>query len=120
MGKYACPCLLPLPKTTGKRTCPCHPVRVRHLIPHTITARVKERSRPSAIILRGGEQFSLPAGAGRSYHTMRMAGIPTMPGTPAPDALFERAAVFDPAGDFEAFLKQAPAKWVVYLLADAD
>ena len=27
---------------------------------------------------------------------------------------------FDPAGDFEAFLRQAPAKWAVYLFADAD
>ncbi|HEX4053043.1 MAG TPA: hypothetical protein VHX86_02135 [Tepidisphaeraceae bacterium] len=26
---------------------------------------------------------------------------------------------FDPAGDFETFLRQAPAKWVVYLFADA-
>jgi excinuclease UvrABC nuclease subunit len=25
---------------------------------------------------------------------------------------------FDPAGDFEAFLRQVPAKWVVYLFAD--
>src|SRR2546423_14643966 len=27
---------------------------------------------------------------------------------------------FDPAGDFEAFLRRVPAKWVVYLLADAE
>jgi excinuclease ABC subunit C len=27
---------------------------------------------------------------------------------------------FDPQGDFESFLRQAPAKWAVYLLADAD
>ena len=33
---------------------------------------------------------------------------------------FDRHADFDPAGDFEAFLKSVPAKWVVYLLADAD
>ena len=39
---------------------------------------------------------------------------------PAPPTVFERHADFDPAGDFEAFLRQVPAKWVVYLLADAD
>src|SRR5437763_5649063 len=27
---------------------------------------------------------------------------------------------FDPAGDFEAFLRRVPAKWVVYLLSDAE
>ena len=27
---------------------------------------------------------------------------------------------FDPAADFDAFLRLVPAKWVVYLLADAD
>src|SRR5690606_18906396 len=27
---------------------------------------------------------------------------------------------FDPAGDFEAFLKSVPARWVVYLMSDAD
>lgn len=32
---------------------------------------------------------------------------------------FEHDLPFDPAQDFPAFLKQAPAKWVVYLLADA-
>jgi excinuclease UvrABC nuclease subunit len=32
--------------------------------------------------------------------------------------VFDRTINFDPAGDFEAFLKLAPAKWVVYLLAD--
>jgi excinuclease UvrABC nuclease subunit len=33
-------------------------------------------------------------------------------------AVFDHAIDFDPAGDFEAFLKLAPAKWVVYLMAD--
>lgn len=37
----------------------------------------------------------------------------------APAAHFDHAIDFDPAGDFEAFLKSAPAKWVVYLMADA-
>jgi excinuclease UvrABC nuclease subunit len=32
--------------------------------------------------------------------------------------IFPHHADFDPAGDFEAFLKTVPAKWVVYLLAD--
>ena len=32
--------------------------------------------------------------------------------------VFDRSANFDPAGDFEAFVKQVPARWVVYLLAD--
>lgn len=35
-------------------------------------------------------------------------------------SIFESHAVFDPAADFDAFLKQVPAKWVVYLLADAE
>lgn len=37
-----------------------------------------------------------------------------------PDAapIFDHTLLFEPAGDFEAFLKQVPAKWVVYELAD--
>jgi excinuclease UvrABC nuclease subunit len=34
--------------------------------------------------------------------------------------IFDHSIDFDPAGDLEAFLKQAPAKWVVYLMADGD
>jgi len=34
------------------------------------------------------------------------------------DLPFDHHADFDPAGDFDAFLKTVPAKWVVYLLAD--
>jgi excinuclease UvrABC nuclease subunit len=34
--------------------------------------------------------------------------------------IFNHAASFDPEGDFDSFLKTAPAKWAVYLLADAD
>jgi excinuclease UvrABC nuclease subunit len=34
------------------------------------------------------------------------------------DLPFDEHANFDPAGDFEAFLKSVPAKWVIYLLAD--
>jgi excinuclease UvrABC nuclease subunit len=34
--------------------------------------------------------------------------------------IFESRVDFDPAGDFEAFLRLAPAKWAVYLLADAE
>jgi hypothetical protein len=36
------------------------------------------------------------------------------------DGIFDDSADFDPAGDFDAFLKRVPAKWVVYLLTDAD
>jgi hypothetical protein len=32
--------------------------------------------------------------------------------------LFDSHAEFDPSGDFEVFLKQVPASWVVYLLSD--
>jgi excinuclease UvrABC nuclease subunit len=32
--------------------------------------------------------------------------------------VFDHSIDFDPAGDLEAFLKLAPAKWVVYLFAD--
>ena len=32
---------------------------------------------------------------------------------------FDRQIDFDPAGDFEAFLKSVPAKWAVYLMSDA-
>jgi excinuclease UvrABC nuclease subunit len=31
---------------------------------------------------------------------------------------FDRELTFDPAGDFEAFLRGIPAKWAVYLMAD--
>jgi excinuclease UvrABC nuclease subunit len=34
--------------------------------------------------------------------------------------IFDDSAAFDPAGDLDAFLKRVPARWVVYLLADAD
>jgi excinuclease UvrABC nuclease subunit len=37
-----------------------------------------------------------------------------------PLGAFDRHVAFDPAGDFESFLKQVPAKWAVYLMADAD
>src|SRR3954464_4526417 len=33
-------------------------------------------------------------------------------------AIFNASIGFEPSMDFEAFLKQAPAKWAVYLLAD--
>jgi excinuclease UvrABC nuclease subunit len=36
------------------------------------------------------------------------------------DGILDSHATFDPSSDFEAFLKQTPAKWAVYLLADAD
>jgi excinuclease UvrABC nuclease subunit len=35
-------------------------------------------------------------------------------------SIFDRRIEFDPAADFEAFLKAAPGKWVVYLMTDAD
>jgi excinuclease UvrABC nuclease subunit len=38
--------------------------------------------------------------------------------TPLPP--FDHAIDFDPAGDVAAFLKTAPAKWAVYLMADAE
>ena len=41
--------------------------------------------------------------------------MPEIPADAKP-GLFEHYADFDPAGDFEAFLKSVPAKWVVYLL----
>ena len=34
--------------------------------------------------------------------------------------ILDSEASFEPAGDFEAFLKQTPAKWAVYLFADAN
>jgi hypothetical protein len=34
--------------------------------------------------------------------------------------LLEHHLTFDPGGDFEAFLRTVPAKWVVYLVSDAD
>ncbi len=40
-----------------------------------------------------------------------------MPTTPD---IFEHHLEFDPARDFDAFLKLAPAKWVVYLMADVE
>ena len=37
-----------------------------------------------------------------------------------PSGVFEGRAHFDAAGDFDAFLKSVPARWAVYLMADAD
>jgi excinuclease UvrABC nuclease subunit len=37
---------------------------------------------------------------------------------PQTTQVFDRTLEFEPAGDLDAFLKLAPAKWVVYLLAD--
>ncbi len=34
--------------------------------------------------------------------------------------LFDRHASFDPTGDFDSFLKLIPAKWAIYLMADAQ
>jgi excinuclease UvrABC nuclease subunit len=34
--------------------------------------------------------------------------------------ILDRHLLFDPAGDFEAFLKSAPARWVVYCFADEN
>ena len=36
------------------------------------------------------------------------------------DSIFEKSLAFDPAADLDAFLKSAPGKWVVYLLADGE
>src|SRR3989440_13032584 len=33
-------------------------------------------------------------------------------------SIFDHSLLFDPSSDAEAFFKLAPAKWVVYLLAD--
>jgi excinuclease ABC subunit C len=41
-------------------------------------------------------------------------------GDSSPNNLFDRHVAFDPAGDFEPFLKLVPAKWAVYLMTDAD
>lgn len=35
-------------------------------------------------------------------------------------SIFEQQLDFDPDGDFEAFVHQVPAKWVVYLLSDCE
>ncbi len=35
-----------------------------------------------------------------------------------PGEIFSHSITFDPAGDFEAFLKSVPARWVVYLFTD--
>lgn len=35
-------------------------------------------------------------------------------------SLLQNSLTFDPAADFDAFLAAAPAKWAVYLLADAE
>jgi excinuclease UvrABC nuclease subunit len=37
-----------------------------------------------------------------------------------PPSIFDCSVDFDPAGDLETFLKRVPAKWVVYLLSDAE
>ena len=37
-----------------------------------------------------------------------------------PEALFEHVSDFDPTTGIEALLAEVPAKWCVYLLADAS
>jgi excinuclease UvrABC nuclease subunit len=37
---------------------------------------------------------------------------------PEVPTVFDHHATFDPAADFDAFLKEVPARWAVYLLAD--
>ena len=37
-----------------------------------------------------------------------------------PETIFETRLDFDPGGNFDAFLRLAPGKWAVYLLADAE
>src|SRR5687767_5872606 len=37
---------------------------------------------------------------------------------PLSAAIFDAVVPFDPGMDFDAFLKQVPAKWAVYLFAD--
>jgi excinuclease UvrABC nuclease subunit len=41
-------------------------------------------------------------------------------GTFQPPDILQGRIDFDPAGDLEVFVRQAPAKWAVYLMADAD
>lgn len=41
-----------------------------------------------------------------------------MPQTSTP--VFDHHLAFEPGADFDAFVKQAPARWAVYLLADED
>ena len=40
------------------------------------------------------------------------------PARPALDDLFEGLVAFDPAGDFEAFLRAVPAKWVAAMVKE--
>ncbi|MGH7175769.1 MAG: hypothetical protein ACREJC_00185 [Tepidisphaeraceae bacterium] len=42
-----------------------------------------------------------------------------MPAEPA-ESILTHTAPFDPGGDFDAFVKSVPARWVVYLMADED
>jgi excinuclease UvrABC nuclease subunit len=42
------------------------------------------------------------------------------PAGSAARTVFDHAVEFDPAADFDAFVKTVPARWAVYLLADAD
>jgi excinuclease UvrABC nuclease subunit len=51
-----------------------------------------------------------------SIHTPAMTDFD--PNAAAEELPFDRRVAFDPAQDFEQFLKSVPAKWVVYLLAD--
>ena len=50
---------------------------------------------------------------------MLLLQSPRLVDSPLPDIL-PHTAGFDPAGDLDGFLRQVPARWVVYLMADAD
>lgn len=62
----------------------------------------------------------LPREESRFVRSRLLAGDPTIavPMTQTTPTVFDECIDFDPAGDFEAFLKRAPARWAVYLLAD--
>src|SRR3954451_11165654 len=81
-------------------------------------------SRRSVLAARGGRRGAppcLPASVLQPCRYPRCAADPTIRlGMTESGTIFESRVDFDPAGDFEAFLRQAPAKWAVYLLTDAD
>jgi excinuclease UvrABC nuclease subunit len=66
-------------------------------------------------------QFQPERTARGIYHFVLADRDPTISvWMPEISSLLDQHARFDPGGDFEAFLRAVPSKWVVYLLSDED
>src|SRR6266545_2898472 len=65
--------------------------------------------------------FTLPQNCAPARSVCKLSrnqAFPTIQSVSERWPIFDHELCFDPAADFDGFVKRAPAKWVVYLLAD--